>query len=57
MHTGDSNDPLSLNLYTYSSNNPIKYTDTTGHWQQGDENLTQQARVDISRLTDLYHRF
>ena len=31
------------------------YTDPTGHWQQGDENLTTQARVDISRLTDLYY--
>ncbi|MNC72007.1 hypothetical protein D3C81_1257780 [compost metagenome] len=25
------NDPLSLNLYTYVSNNPLIYTDPTGH--------------------------
>ena len=31
-YTGKRNDPLSLNLYTYCSNNPIKYTDPTGHW-------------------------
>ena len=30
--TGDPNDPLSLNLYTYCINNPIIYTDSTGHW-------------------------
>jgi len=28
---GDANDPLSLNLYTYSSNNPIMFIDPTGH--------------------------
>ena len=52
---GDASDPLSLNAYVYCSNNPIMYTDPTGHWQQGDENLTYQARVEISRLTDLYY--
>ncbi|MEN2776017.1 RHS repeat-associated core domain-containing protein [Acetivibrio clariflavus] len=30
-YTGDPNDPLSLNLYTYSHNNPIIYYDPTGH--------------------------
>ena len=29
--TGDINDPLSLNLYTYCHNNPIFYLDPTGH--------------------------
>jgi RHS repeat-associated protein len=52
---GEDTNPLSLNLYTYCSNDPIKYTDPTGHWQQGDENLTYKARVEISRLTDLYY--
>jgi len=28
---GQINDPLSLNLYTYSHNNPISYYDPTGH--------------------------
>ena len=32
-YRGDPNDPLSLNLYTYVSNNPIMYTDPTGHQQ------------------------
>ena len=30
-YTGDPNDPLSLNLYTYCHNEPIMYTDPTGH--------------------------
>ncbi|MDF2540146.1 MAG: repeat-associated core domain protein, partial [Herbinix sp.] len=30
-YTGQKNDPLSLNLYTYCFNNPIIYTDPTGH--------------------------
>lgn len=32
------------------------YKDPTGHWKQGDEKLTQTARVEISRLTDLYYK-
>ena len=28
---GNLNDPLSLNLYTYCANNPIYYSDPTGH--------------------------
>ncbi len=49
---GDPNDPLSLNLYTYCSNNPIMYVDPTGHWQQGDENLTDEAQQGIIDATD-----
>jgi RHS repeat-associated protein len=30
-YTGDIKDPLSLNLYTYSKNNPVKYYDPSGH--------------------------
>jgi RHS repeat-associated protein len=30
-YRGSINDPLSLNLYTYCSNNPITYSDPTGH--------------------------
>jgi len=30
-YTGDPSDPLSLNLYTYCANEPIMYTDPTGH--------------------------
>jgi len=31
-YRGGINDPLSLNLYTYSHNNPISYYDPTGHF-------------------------
>ena len=30
-YTGEMNDPLSLNLYTYCYNNPIAYSDYSGH--------------------------
>jgi RHS repeat-associated protein len=30
-YRGDPNDPLSLNLYTYCTNNPLAYYDPTGH--------------------------
>jgi len=33
-YTGDPNDPLSLNLYTYCYNNPLIYHDPTGHWPE-----------------------
>ncbi|GFZ31506.1 hypothetical protein CSC2_20320 [Clostridium zeae] len=31
-YSGDINDPLSLNLYTYCENEPIKHDDPTGHF-------------------------
>lgn len=31
-YTGDLNDPLSLNLYTYCVNNPLIYYDPSGHY-------------------------
>ncbi|HEY3365910.1 MAG TPA: glucosaminidase domain-containing protein [Symbiobacteriaceae bacterium] len=30
-YAGDPGDPLSLNLYTYVVNNPLRYTDPSGH--------------------------
>ncbi|PYG87269.1 RHS repeat-associated protein [Ruminiclostridium sufflavum DSM 19573] len=33
-YLGDPSDPLSLNLYTYCHNEPIMYTDPTGHFDQ-----------------------
>ncbi|QGQ93740.1 RHS repeat-associated core domain-containing protein [Paenibacillus psychroresistens] len=33
-YEGDIKYPLSLNLYTYVYNNPLKYIDPTGHWGQ-----------------------
>ena len=30
-YTGDPEDPLSLNLYTYCANNPLRYYDPDGH--------------------------
>ncbi len=33
-------DPQSLNRYTYCRNNPLKYTDPTGHWFGIDDTIT-----------------
>ncbi len=54
-YTGDINDPLSLNLYTYVHNNPLRYTDPTGHWVEGDENLSLAAQERIRELTFEWH--
>ena len=53
-YTGNTNDPLSLNLYTYCHNEPMMYVDPSGHWQESDKNLIQSARIAISQLTDIY---
>jgi RHS repeat-associated protein len=44
---GDINDPLSLNLYTYCLNNPIRYYDPSGHYI----NTREQIIGDINFLT------
>ncbi len=51
-YTGNPNDPLSLNHYTYCHNEPIMYTDPTGHWEAGDENLSSEDQQAIIEATD-----
>lgn len=43
-YTGNSNDPLSLNLYTYCMNNPIIYWDPSGHYREGDEKYSASVQ-------------
>ena len=49
-YRGEKNDPLSLNLYTYCKNNPLKYTDPTGHnavdlgYVSGSYELSERAK-------------
>ena len=35
-YRGEADDPLSLNLYAYCSNEPLMYSDPTGHWKWAD---------------------
>jgi RHS repeat-associated protein len=53
-YTGDINDPLSLNLYTYCANNPIRYIDPSGHafTEWDDKYVTRQEdRLAIEEAT------
>jgi len=51
-YRGSSNDPLSLNLYTYCLNNPIIYWDPTGHWAEGDSNRPVAVQMALLQLSD-----
>ena len=59
-YRGQANDPLSLNLYTYVSNNPLIYHDPTGHYPVNvydvvnkDENKDEDNdSIDLSKLVE-----
>lgn len=56
-YAGDPNDPLTLNLYAYCYNDPIMYTDPTGHWggtdgKSNDSTLNSGAQARIIALTN-----
>ena len=58
-YTGDPNDPLSLNRYTYCFNNPLIYWDPTGHIVTASDkaNLTQTGQDLIQLYTDNYNTY
>jgi RHS repeat-associated protein len=45
-YTGQNMDPLSLNLYTYCYNSPLRYYDPTGHTPAGYETFTPPKKPD-----------
>ena len=45
-YEGELNDPLSQNLYSYVTNNPLKYVDPSGHASQG---AVVEALINIAR--------
>lgn len=53
-YRGQTNDPLSLNLYSYCYNNPIRYWDPTGHvvseWDRA--HLTADEIKDLEKYTE-----
>lgn len=54
-YTGQQNDPLSLNLYTYCSNNPIIYTDPSGHREMFEGSGQKDPNAELFKnLNDLY---
>ena len=52
---GFDTDPLSLNRYTYTHNNPVRYTDPTGYWEEGDEEYDQATQDKIAKATSDYY--
>ncbi len=54
-YRGSVADPLSLNLYMYCHNEPIMYWDPSGHWEQGDEDLNDEAKARIIAITNAYY--
>jgi RHS repeat-associated protein len=54
-YLGRPSDPLSLNLYSYVLNNPLRYWDPTGHWEAGDSALPLGVQREILTLTDAWY--
>ncbi|WP_410514027.1 RHS repeat-associated core domain-containing protein [Paenibacillus sp. BR2-3] len=55
-YEGQITNPLSLNLYTYVSNNPLIYSDPTGHrqeWGSGGGGMGNSNYVDLTSLTQI----
>jgi hypothetical protein len=55
-YKGQVDNPLSLNRYTYVSNNPLRFVDPSGHWQKGDELLPKEQQERIGELTKQYQQ-
>ncbi|MGG1895570.1 RHS repeat-associated core domain-containing protein [Brevibacillus formosus] len=55
-YKGQVDNPLSLNLYTYVENNPLRYKDPTGHWKDGDEYIKGSTRDTIALWTDVWEK-
>ncbi len=58
-YTGKTSDPLSLNLYTYCHNNPLIYTDPSGHFSlKSITNFIKKVKDLVSlKKSDLHSNF
>jgi len=54
-YEGQIDNPLSLNLYTYVHNNPLIYTDPTGHWLSSDKFLSANDQKAIMEATTAFN--
>lgn len=50
-YEGALDNALSLNLYTYVYNNPLRYFDPTGHWVDSDYDLPEDIQEYLMNLT------
>lgn len=56
-YRGEEDDPLSLNLYAYVNNEPIMYSDPTGHWVQSDKNIKNvEVKAELIAYTNAYYK-
>ncbi|WP_342592578.1 RHS repeat-associated core domain-containing protein [Cohnella thailandensis] len=55
-YEGQADDPMSLNRYTYTHNNPLIFWDPTGHWVASDNNLNVEDQAKIVALTSAYYK-
>ena len=54
---GEDSNPLSLNLYTYAYNSPIRYTDPTGHSPEDERHAQKLAIARLDALKKLQLTF
>ncbi len=55
-YEGELNNPLSLNLYTYVVNNPLKYIDPSGHAMEIDKNIKPRCNPDDLKYLNSYEK-
>ena len=53
---GQREDPLSLNLYTYCHNSPLRYVDPTGHAEEALQNAGQPSGL-FGMPSDIYYDY
>jgi len=49
-YSGDPNDPLSLNLYTYCENEPLMYWDPSGHFEETDKMILDSTTLGLLEI-------
>ena len=54
---GEDKNPLSLNLYTYCFNDPLRYTDPTGHWPKFLDDIWNSLKEQAKKFAEAAKKF